>query len=174
MKGFLYFLLVIIIGVVIYFKLTAEHGLRISKNISQYDLELKVKEYYNRSGEFLRISGKFKNNDTLFEYVFYTRPFSKGPIETQNPIKKITVGEDVVITEDYYTCLSKTDSLFNDNQSLPMASTDIIILKVSDSLIKMHSPKSVDYSKKYQDLLKYSKQIFSETDDGLFFHTNDH
>lgn len=172
MKGFLYFLLLTIIWVVIYFKLTNDNGLRISKNISVYDLKLKVKEYYNHSGQFLRISGRFENNDTLFEYVLYTRPFSLGPSEKQNPVKKITVGKDVVITEDYYTCLSKNDSLFNDDQSFPMAPTDLIILKVSDSLIKKHSSKSVNYSKKYQDLLKYSKQIFSESDDGLFFQTN--
>jgi len=172
MKGLLYFFVLVMICTVIYFKLTSDNSLMISTDISAYNLKLKVKEYYNSSGEYLRISGKFENNDTLFEYVFYSRPFSLGPIEKLNPVKKITIGKDIPINQDYYACLSKNDSLFNDSEAFPMASSDIIILKISDSLIKMHNSETVDYSKRYQSLLQYSKQILSETDNGLFFQTN--
>jgi hypothetical protein len=165
------FLVCVVAFTVVYFKMTTDNNQWFSTTIKEYGLELDAREYDNKSGRYLKISGKYNGNDTLFEYVLYSQPFGLGPNKAQAPVKKITTGRGSTKTEDYYICLQPNDSLFGKSQSFPMTQNDQLIFRVFDSLVKRSDSRLEDYRKHFQDITRYTGQLMSETDEGLFLQT---
>jgi len=166
---FFYILLLTVIGLIIY--MLWPHGNKsiiVSKKINPQNLTIEISEYSRKSGGYLKIKGRFHEDDSLPEYVFHTKPFGMGPSETP-PMKRISFGgSSASRTEDFFYCLSEKDSLFNSPESFDMSIKDLAILKAADSLLNISKRYEQQYTKYYQSFLKYTKLHFSQTDEGLF------
>ena len=171
LKKYIIILVICIGGFMFYCQFIYDDSVWISTKINKHDLTIKVKQYIKKSGSYLKITGQFKNNDSLFEYVLYSQPFSLGPLAEQNPMCKVTYGKGNIKNEDYYICLSQKGLSFNSKQSFAMAQKDFLILNFFDSILKKDKKRYKLYTKKYQSIINYSRLIFSESDEGLFIET---
>ncbi|MGB4845781.1 MAG: hypothetical protein WBP16_15055 [Ferruginibacter sp.] len=163
----------LIIGYIVYLKWPTDNDNSLLLKFKKDDLTLTAKEYYKRSGRYLKISGKFAHNDTLFEYVFYSQPFSMGPLKKMRPVRKITTGPTRVKNENYFVLISSEDSLFNTNNSTTLGFSDNYIIKSFDSALRIKKQIYATYQKTYQNVLAYKKSLFSETDNGFFLEASD-